>query len=71
MRRRRRTPLDCRDAFSNISTAAWRQLIDDQDLARLTDNDLQGMFNIMCLLMAASDVDILLELFETLALDTL
>lgn len=55
---------DCRDAFGGISAAGWRQLIDDQELAKLTDDDVRALFKVMCLMMAASDVDLFQEFFD-------
>ena len=55
---------DCRDAFGGISAAGWRQLMDDEDLARLTDDDVRALFRVMCLMMAASDVDLFQEFFD-------
>ena len=55
---------DCRDAFGSISAAGWRQIIDDPELARLTDDDVRALFKVMCLMIAGSNVDILKESFE-------
>ena len=43
---------DCREAYGNLNPRVWRELFDDPNLNKLSDDDLRGMVRLACLFLA-------------------
>ena len=53
---------DCRNAFGGLSSGALRQIFNDRELARLSDNDIHAVTAFACLLIATGGIDFLEEI---------